>query len=59
MSKNTPPAAPATPQPAAQAGFLSPDCPHAGQGGSYLINPETGARELIERTEEKGQHHGN
>lgn len=57
MSKNTPPAAPAQPQPAAEAGFLSPDDPHAGQGGSYIINPDTGVRELIERTTEKGEHH--
>lgn len=36
-------------QPAPEAGFLSPADPHVGQGGSYLINPATGTRELRER----------
>lgn len=44
-------------QPAVVAGFLSPVDPHAGRGGSYLFNPDTGTRDLIERTAEKGQHH--
>lgn len=39
-------------EPAQEAGFLLPADPHAGLGGSYLINPETGERELVERTEE-------
>jgi len=39
-------------EPAREAGFLLPADPHAGLGGSYLINPETGERELVERTEE-------
>ena len=46
-------------QPAPEAGFLSPECPYAGQGGSYVINPKTNVRELVERTEEKGANHGN
>lgn len=51
MSKIPPPAPlPDTPQPATSAGFVLPPDPHAGMGGSYLVNPETGARELIERT---------
>lgn len=25
--------------------------PHAGQGGSYLLDPDTGERTLIERTQ--------
>ncbi|HJV92177.1 MAG TPA: hypothetical protein VJ572_01825 [Azonexus sp.] len=59
MSDNTPPAtAPDNPQPADSAGFVLPPDPHAGKGGSYVINPETGARELIERTAEKGADHG-
>jgi hypothetical protein len=42
---------PESQQPALEAGFvLPPDDPHAGLGGSYLINPKTGVRELIERT---------
>lgn len=45
-------------QPAPEAGFLSPACPYAGHGGSYVINPETNVRELVERTEEKGANHG-
>ncbi len=55
MSKQ--PAKDAKEQPALEAGFLSPVCPYAGQGGSYVENPETGARELVERTEEKGEQH--
>lgn len=46
-------------QPAPEAGFLSPACPYAGQGGSYVINPQSGERELVERTAEKGENHGN
>lgn len=45
-------------QPAPEAGFSLPADPHAGQGGSYLVNPDTGTRDLIERTAEKGQNHG-
>lgn len=26
-----------------------------GQGGSFVINPETGLRELVERTAENGE----
>lgn len=36
-------------QPAPEAGFLSPVDPYAGQGGGYLVNPDTGTRELRER----------
>lgn len=58
MSKTqVPEVIPEASQPAPEAGFLSPVDPHAGRGGSYLINPDTGARDLIERTAEKGQHH--
>lgn len=28
---------------------------HAGQGGSYVIDPETGRRRLVERTMERGE----
>ena len=28
--------------------------PNEGLGGSYVINPETGRRELVERTQEPG-----
>lgn len=34
-----------------QIAVQEPD-PHEGMGGSYVVNPETGARELVERTEE-------
>lgn len=58
MSKTqVPEVIPEASQPALEADFLLPADPHAGQGGSYLINPDTGARDLIERTAEKGQHH--
>lgn len=50
MSKtHVPDVTPEASQPAPEAGFLLPADPHAGQGGSYLINPETGTRELRER----------
>lgn len=50
MSKTpVPDVTPEASQPAPEAGFLLPADPHAGQGGSYLVNPDTGARELRER----------
>lgn len=48
MSKQPPASAPSD-QPAPEAGFSLPTDPHAGQGGSYLVNPDTGARDLRER----------
>lgn len=58
MSKTqAPDVSPEASQPAREAVFLLPADPYAGQGGSYLVNPDTGARDLIERTAEKGQHH--
>lgn len=57
MSKQQAPVA--KEQPAPEAGFLLPVCPYAGQGGSYVINPQSGERELVERTAEKGENHGN
>lgn len=29
--------------------------PHAGQGGSYMLDPATGQRVLVERTAEAGE----
>lgn len=50
MSKTpAPDVAPEASQPAHEAGFSLPADPHAGQGGSYLVNPGTGTRELRER----------
>lgn len=50
MSKTpAPDVNPEASQPATEAGFSLPADPHAGQGGSYLVNPDTGARELRER----------
>lgn len=33
----------------------TPDDEHAGQGGSYLLDPETGKRTLLERTQDPTQ----
>lgn len=29
--------------------------PYHGQGGSYVIDPDTGRRVLVERTQERGE----
>lgn len=39
-------------QPAETAGEALDE--YAGQGGSYVIDPDTGRRVLVERTQERG-----
>lgn len=47
--KGEPPAAPENVTPA-----LAPADSYAGHGGSYVVDPATGARRLVERTQDRG-----